>query len=504
MRKIIYLLSIFILSTITIYSQEFYDCATEDETTTVDPETHSFSTDPADLDLFEPVVLNVFFWQVRDPSGGYGGQEFSEAQLLETIALLNIQYNPYKIFFKYRGYDGFNTPADLPLINYVWDDESEEYICQTVPGAEDPDGYGNIGRCQFSSFWGYATSNGYKQEDAINIYVPYGSEFGGAARGIGSNMNITKIGNLTSPILFHEIGHNLGLAHTRSSDEHATRIQFLPDGSPNPDFNANTAGDAIVDTNANSGFHFYLDGVSTYPFIDEVNCLYNGEEEDELGVRYDITHLDVINNMGNAYTCLTNYYTIGQVIHMHEDILTDPDLLVTITDFASLYEPYTGIYRTCCWNEAAAEKPPLFQPGFDYEFVYCEDSVPFSGGRPEPWPYDDLTFNEGDVVYSFDKEVDVSDFDKIKHLNHTAIKIKQIDDSQARRCYSNLAKSAIGGAVVKFNDGVLNSNVTVSPKDSLGINNPNLILNLDQGLYLIETNFDDGTQDQQVIIKDNN
>ena len=501
-RNLILIVIICITNSFTFYAQELFDCATEDETTTVDPETHSFSTDPADLDLFEPVVLNVFFWQVRDPSGGYGGQEFSEAQLLEASALLNIQYNPHKIFFKYRGYDGFNTPADLPLINYVWDDESEEYTCQTVPGALDPDGYGNMGRCQFGTFWGYATSNGYKQEDAINIYVPYGSEFGGVARGIGSNMNITRIGNLTSPILFHEIGHNLGLAHTRSTNEHATRIQFLPDGSPNPDFNANTAGDAIVDTNANSGFHFYVDGVSTYPFIDESHCTYIGEEEDELGDRYTIFHEDVINNMGNAYTCLTNYYTTGQVIHMHEDILTDPDLLVTLTDFASLYEPYTGEYLSCCYTED--QKYPLMQPGFDYEFVYCEDDVSPSAGRTEPWPFDDLSFNSGDVVYSFDKNIDISDFDKIKHLNNTAIIIRQIDDSQARRCYSNLAKNAIGGAVVKFNDGVLNSNVTVSPKDSTQINNPDLIMQLDQGLYLIETNFDDGTQDQNVILKENN
>ena len=144
------------------------------------------------------------------------------------------------------------------------------------------------------------------------------------------------------------------------------------------------------------------------------------------------------------------------------------------------------------------------QPGFDYEFVYCEDDVSPSAGRTEPWPFDDLSFNSGDVVYSFDKNIDISDFDKIKHLNNTAIIIRQIDDSQARRCYSNLAKNAIGGAVVKFNDGVLNSNVTVSPKDSTQINNPDLIMQLDQGLYLIETNFDDGTQDQNVILKENN
>jgi len=50
---------------------------------------------------------------------------------------------------------------------------------------------------------------------------------------------------------------------------------------------------------------------------------------------------------------------------------------------------------------------------------------------------------------------------------------------------------------------MINANITVTPKDSLGILDPNLILDLETGLYLIETNFDDGTQDQQVILKEN-
>ena len=104
------------------------------------------------------------------------------------------------------------------------------------------------------------------------------------------------------------------------------------------------------------------------------------------------------------------------------------------------------------------------------------------------------------MVYSFPSDYAV--YEDIVHLNNTAIRIVQLEDTP-RRCYSNLAKNANSGTIVKFNDGVINANVTATAKDSLGINDPNLVNNLENGLFLIETNFDDGTQDQKVILKDN-
>ncbi|MBA3985412.1 MAG: hypothetical protein H0X63_02290 [Flavobacteriales bacterium] len=57
--------------------------------------------------------------------------------------------------------------------------------------------------------------------------------------------------------------------------------------------------------------------------------------------------------------------------------------------------------------------------------------------------------------------------------------------------------------MIKFNDGVFNNNVTVTEKDSLQINNTNLIDNLDNGLYVINKNYCDGTQEQVVVLKGN-
>ena len=44
-------------------------------------------------------------------------------------------------------------------------------------------------------------------------------------------------------------------------------------------------------------------------------------------------------------------------------------------------------------------------------------------------------------------------------------------------------------------------NVTITPKDSLGINSPTLVENLDPGLYKIEMNYEEGTTQQTVIYK---
>ncbi|PIX09869.1 MAG: hypothetical protein COZ75_04570, partial [Flavobacteriaceae bacterium CG_4_8_14_3_um_filter_34_10] len=65
-------------------------------------------------------------------------------------------------------------------------------------------------------------------------------------------------------------------------------------------------------------------------------------------------------------------------------------------------------------------------------------------------------------------------------------------------------KAPIGGTVIKFNDNVFNNNITLTQKDSTGINNPNLIQNLPSGLYKIEKNYEDGAIQESVIFKENN
>jgi len=99
---------------------------------------------------------------------------------------------------------------------------------------------------------------------------------------------------------------------------------------------------------------------------------------------------------------------------------------------------------------------------------------------------------------------DETDYSSITHPNHRAFKILQVGDPQARICYDNNNKAASGGTIIKFNDNVLNTNVTITPQDSTSINDVNLINNLQPGLYNVIEQFEDGETEQQLIIKENN
>lgn len=62
----------------------------------------------------------------------------------------------------------------------------------------------------------------------------------------------------------------------------------------------------------------------------------------------------------------------------------------------------------------------------------------------------------------------------------------------------------LGGRIIKFKDNVINSNVIITPKDAAGITDPELVQNLDNGLYKIETNYENGVDEEIVIYKSGN
>lgn len=449
-------------------AQSNYHCATPDPTTP-DPEgVYSYSTD---MDYFigdEPVVLNVFFWGIMHPDGtNYFPNRGNDA--LQAIANLNILYNQFNIFFKYRGYEEIESPA-LP------NDPNGYFVLETTS--------------QYNAMLAWAAANGHKKADAFNVYAFGWAEFGGgiaSLRGLTCGVNSGPDG-LNGKTLLHEISHNLNLLHTRSPNEHATR------DPNNPYFNADVAGDRVVDTAANSGFWDY--GCECTPFVDPLTCEYFGTEKDELGDPYKIFHGDVINLMGNAYGCDEAFLFPGQGIRAREAIAAGY-YNVAITTIASLYEPYAGVYFTPNSPIDPIYKP-LFQPGFEYRFLEC------SCDCPEPAPYEDTSFFYTQNIIKQVSKYE-TDFGTIYHPNHTAIGIKienqPIFWPQPRRCYDNPYRRPIGGSVLRFNDNVFNSNITVTPKDSLGINHPQLIEQLQPGLYKIEKVYAEGNKEEDVIFK---
>lgn len=461
--------------------QDNLDCATL-EPTAPDPQgVYSYSTDSQYFDTeCEPIILNIYFWGIMHPDGvDYYPEQANDA--LTGIANLNILFNQFNIFFKYKGFKKVLSPA-LP------DDPNGHFVLESTT--------------DFYDLISWADTNGYKRADSFNVYV-YGwaKGFGGISPGYNVTTCGVSASGLPDRLLTHEISHNLNLMHTRSSrginGERVTR-------NPNdPNYNADTHGDRVVDTAANPG---YRDANGDYPYINLNDCTY---DNDGTQVDYDLdpyvpTHQDVINIMSNAYICMDQYspLTIGQGIRAREALINDVNghFAPTLNTIESLYEPYAGEYFYSSSQGSPVLYKPLFQPGFDYRFVEC------SCDCPEPSDYHDISFSyTSNSLLTISKYE--SDYSIITHPNHSAIYIDlDICDSygqNTRRCYDNYNRRPNGGSVTLFNDGVINANVTVMPKDSLGINSPTLVEDLNPGLYKVEMNYDDGATQQTVIFKQN-
>lgn len=318
-------------------SNSVYPCETE----------FSHNTSQTYLDTFDPVVYNVFIWDIRNDQGGGQGNPLNEYEALTAVAELNKTFNEYKIFFKYNGFDIINNTT---LYNIFGRNDLYDAVTDDPQHPE------------------------WVKSNSFNIYIKYNMEGGGR----------------------------------------------------------------------------------------------------------DLTD--------------------GQRIRMQERIIEDyPHYSATMNTVSSLYEPYKGEYFLAGplpVDEEGRLNPPKFQYGFDYVFYDTSQANVYN--QPTPWSFTNFWF--GNVTQS----IDVYHNTPITHPNHTAFKILQIDINNPRMCYNNYNRAPSGGTIIKFNDNVLNTNVTISPQDSMSINNEALIDDLDPGLYNIIKNYENGNTQETVILKENN
>jgi|TARA_B110000908_G_scaffold101268_1_gene119403 hypothetical protein len=523
MKKTIFL-SIFIAMYINIQAQE-ERCATLSSLNEISLDPFSSKTDPEFLATFDPAVFNIYFWQVNDANGN-NNFPLTEQIVLNAVANLNIEFNPSNIFFKYIGFGELDSPENVLYINWEDGDGDGEKECVSHPEIEDSNGYGILNHCQTDNLFAYAKSIDAFKEDAFNVYVPFGTDnFGGKAKGLLTTTSFVPTSNLTNPVLIHEVGHNLALSHTHDDwvnsqgvyDEDYNNCEHVTRDPDNGEYNANTtSGDGVPDTASVPDFgreycvlndteadcstheayrHHWIDG-----------CTYNGENSDCQGTLYDIYDSDVQNFMAYTKAECRNNFSIGQSIRMQEGIAFDPygEMEVAKIDIASLYEPYKGEYYIVgpLPNNYVQ---PHFQPGFEYRFVECESPL----STPEPYSTSNtFPFNITNVLLHI--AANEGHHSLIVHPNHTAIGIVSTGAlnngfwPRPKKCYDNWNKAPSGGSVIKFNDDVFNTNVTITSQDSISINNPQLIDNLASGLYKIEKNYDDGSSQETILIKENN
>lgn len=481
MKKIIFLLALFPIS---LYAQltSICDCTIEYG---LQPY-HSGST-TMNFSNEAPLVINSYFILEEETTIQRG---FDESTYLEAVAFLNINYNQFNIFFKYIGFEFVDDIQDHPGNEYFPD--RINFRIQNIPGG------GAAGL--FNPLNVILTYQAFNNEQNKQYLLAH--EVGHILGLIHTNGNTSRqFDNFITPLMCNADQITFGTfpSFDGDSDENVTRDETDIDN-----YNANVAGDLVVDTAATYfNPNLCVDNstgtpVLQYLFSDEV---IDAVDNPYVNVGADNFMTSVPADV-NEFNEFINLFTAGQGVRMRETIENEALLQPILNTVASLYEPYKGSYYFAGPNNP--DDKPLFQPGFDYKFVGAGGQTP-SGYQiyNTPSEYDDINFiYDANVVLNKVDRFSL-DIDNITHPNRSAIIIEQLED-QPRICYHNVNRGASNGKVIKFNDNIFNHNYTITEQDSLNINQPTLIQDLENGLYIIEKNYDDGTKEQNTIIKGNN
>lgn len=435
----------------------------------------------------ELLVIKVFFMTQESIEIVRG---FDEFDYLKAVAFMNQNYNQFNIFFKYIGFEYVDDILDH-INNPAYSDRMTFRITDGTGGFASgfPDLYSMTGT--------YRALTNEENKDYL---------------------------------LAHEAGHILGLKHTNGAVTagvdytfsnplscNGTTITIGRDASftgdieahenvtrdvNSDDYNATESADYVADTPATFfEVNLCIDQSSGTPVL---QYLFSEEIVDLKGVPY--SNIDVNNFMISdnriEYHEFKDQFTDGQGIRMRETILNEACLQGMRAPVSSLYEPYAGNYYFA--GPLNPDDKPLFQPGFDYKFVQA--GGPTHDGYQVyniPSAYDDLSFVYDNTNILNEVDRFSLDLDALTHPNDSAIIIEQLD-AQPRKCYHNRNRSPIGGTVIKFIDNIPNENYTVTDKDSTSINNPTLIQDLENGLYMIRKDYNNGSHEQETLLKTGN
>ena len=449
----------------------------------------SYNTDNTTLNVTQPYVFGVRFWVRSDII--LGNNPSLIKSFMKQYEAMCQEFAGFGIYFKFEGVvtglANLNPGGSVIQVNYD----------HTEPG--------------YGGFAGTAGLQITLDQDAVNH----------------------------PSILIHEMGHMFNLRHTfQGTPNNFSGVQTQCNGQmvnlveadtsgigtnvsnlheyvtrdvTDPAYNADVAGDQIVDTYAAFAQPQYCQD----PVTGDYTFIFESTNVDALGVPY--VNVQVDNYMQYVLTepeiQILSKFTDGQKVRMYEEAEHGTIWQQSRRDIETLYEIVEGSFYM--GGPVQTSNFPRYQRGYTYRFTPCECQSPTDCDQPVEYSMTSgpstFTIDEtGQTTgrYPYMSVIDINGYERIQD-NGYSVSIEELDwyytgvDTEERRCYDNDNRSAVGGRVIRFIDGRPSTNVQITPKSGDEIEDPALIPSLQNGLYAIEKNFNTGETEQKVIQKGN-
>lgn len=274
------------------FSQTDDSCATAPNIIPDPQGVYSKSTDIGYLNSFEPKTFNIFYWGINKSDGSYTqpGWPITLERVKESVRLINEEFAPLNICFNLMGMDTINSTAH------------------------------HTGS-SLGAIHAYAVANGYAKQNAFNIYAPH-LLFQGSGQGAYNRPRVAIIATSVGQgsLLAHELGHGFNLSHTfgKSNERpHPIYCERVTRNPLDPEYNAQTAGDEVTDTNAVPNFAAEQHNHFAYA-VENANLGYNWGQARKLAYRkngfYPFPDAPAIEQ------ALVNYgFTSGEINHLRHN-----------------------------------------------------------------------------------------------------------------------------------------------------------------------------------------
>ncbi|MEY2701469.1 MAG: hypothetical protein RLY43_89 [Bacteroidota bacterium] len=469
----------------TCFGQMLLHNDTEGTFPTIVTNSSSTSGNLAPAPTYTDKVYNIYFHSLKDSNGDI---LIGEEEIMNAVRDLNVAFNQFRIFFKYRGSN------DIPAPEYLDLRHSGNPLSPNLPTPHDLNDYSIV--------------NGFQSDNAINIFVVHniwqyanGVEIilpGFTSPFYNSNVN-SNMPNLflmkdffNTGVLVHEMAHVFGARHTNHNGvgltPPTTSVCEYVNRTYSSDpfvYNATYAGDGVEDTYASPSEYLDEDVDASGVYVGlqrDCSGVFLGTD----GVLYKTYQVPIKNFMNvNRLEDIQfqGEFTVGQGLRMRVLIDSgslDSVLLLTETTVASLYEPFetsfvAGMYvistndlgngyAEVCRNRLEKHR---FQKGFDYTF-------PENDGNP-----DQVT-----------ADINVIPFD-VNHTYNYPIVISQVDPNYVGTVLVDCTRGVVCAeeefvsGTDMITDFIGSYNFTIDQWDKLKVSDPNLYDYLENNKYHI-------------------